>query len=127
MAVRILYVEDNNHSRRIVKKMLKPMGYELLEAVSASQGVTLANQEQPDLILMDIELPDMSGFQAIQQIRQYHHLTHIPIVVVTADSSGRYYRGCLNNGCDAYLNKPLSRGTLLRTVRQVLGQEALAI
>lgn len=114
----ILYVEDNYDNRFIVRKFLEHMGYEYIEAFTARQGISLANTQLPDLILMDIHLPDMSGLDAIEQVRANPQLQHIPIVALTADIHTR--QECLDAGCNAYLNKPISYGQMLRTIAQML-------
>lgn len=119
---RILYIEDEILNSRLVKKMLKPMGYEILDAETAAQGLRVAARERPDLILMDVNLPDLNGYEATEQLKQ-SDLAHIPVIVLTADTTSRTYHKCLNAGCDAYLNKPVSASALIRTIHQVVGQK----
>lgn len=118
MLGRILYIEDNPVNMRLIKKMLKIMDYDMVEAYDGLSGISGAERIQPDLILMDINLPDVSGFEITRQIKASPVLNHIPVVALTADPSN--YRQCLEAGCDGYLNKPISRAELLRTVRQFI-------
>jgi two-component system, cell cycle response regulator DivK len=116
---RILYIEDDIYNIRLVKKMLKTMGYEIIEATDAQRGIQMAAQYQPDVILMDVSLPEMSGYEATQHLKSRPELAHIPVIILTADTTQQVYDRCLAAGCDAYLNKPISSGQLIRTISQV--------
>lgn len=122
---RILYVEDEVLNRRLITKMLKPMGYEVLHAETALQGLHAADEACPDVILMDVNLPDFSGYEATARLKQ-SELAHIPVIILTADTTSRTQQACLDAGCDAYLNKPVSAGSLLRTIQQVTTHAKLA-
>ncbi len=118
MVTRILYIEDEPVNIQIVKRMFRGMNYLILEAEHAAQGLAIAQTEKPDLILMDIQLPDISGLDATRILKADTRTRHIPIIGLTADTFSRI--DCLEAGCDAYLNKPISRGLLLRTIQQLL-------
>jgi CheY-like chemotaxis protein len=118
MTIKVLYIEDSNLNVRLVKKMLKVMGYDFVSACDGCSGIEAARQEKPDIILLDINLPDIDGYEVIRQLHEGGSTHNVPIVALTADTTN--YRDCRNAGFDGYLNKPVSRGTLLRTVQQFL-------
>ncbi|MCU0513335.1 MAG: response regulator [Anaerolineae bacterium] len=123
---RILHIEDNIYNSRLVKKMVKPMGYDIIDALDAASGLRAARYEKPDIILMDVSLPDMNGYDATRELKATPELAHIPIIILTADTTDRVKNACLAAGCDAYLNKPVSRTHLLRTIQQVCHSESAA-
>lgn len=115
----ILYIEDNPVNVQLIKRSLKSMGYRFSSASDAREGIALARREQPDLILLDMYLPDAdNGLELATELRNCSLTWMIPIVAVTADH-GLKHRA-LASGCDAYLEKPVSVVHLLRTVRQLL-------
>lgn len=122
---RILYVEDEILNSRLVKKMLKPMNCEVIDAETATQGLQAADEQLPDVILMDVNLPDISGYEATRQLKQ-SALSHIPVIILTADMTSRTEQACLDAGCDAFLNKPVSSAALIRAIQQVTNQAQLA-
>lgn len=122
MAHRILYVEDNPQNMRLVRKMLTVGGYDMLEATDGYTGVRLALEEKPDLILMDINLPDIDGIEATKRIRQASETAKIPIVALTANAMHGDREMLLNSGCDGYLAKPVTRNELLNTVSYFLNR-----
>jgi two-component system, cell cycle response regulator DivK len=115
----VLYVEDDKLSSRLVQKMLKPMGYDTITAEDAATGIHMAVTEMPDIILMDVGLPDMNGYDATRRLKALPEVAHIPVIILTADTTGQVRSACLDAGCDAYLNKPISKLYLLRTIRQL--------
>lgn len=115
---KVLYVEDSAVSLYIIKRMMRMMEYELIEAYDGATGILTAIHESPDLILMDLKLPDMSGLDAIQRIKQHRNLQNIPIVALTSDASMEMKQQCLDAGCAGYLIKPISKGRLLKTLNQ---------
>jgi two-component system cell cycle response regulator DivK len=102
---RILIVEDNPISLTLLKQLLKAHGYEVLGTPEGLQALDLAREEQPDLILMDIRLPDISGFEVTRLLKQDQRTKTIPIVAVTALTSPEYEKKGLESGCDAYIPK----------------------
>jgi two-component system cell cycle response regulator DivK len=121
MKARVLLVEDQEDNRRIVRDLLTSVGYELIEAVTGEDGVRLAEAERPDLILMDIQLPGMDGYEATRRIRQTPGLTTTPIIAVTSYALSGDEAKALAAGCTAYVAKPFSPRALLATVRECLG------
>lgn len=122
MANRILYVEDNPQNMRLVRKFLNMAGYEMLEAVDGLSGLDMASKEEPDLILMDINLPDIDGLEATIRLKAQPQLTHIPVVALTANAMHGDKERCLAAGCDGYIPKPVNRNELLSTVENLLAQ-----
>ena len=115
-AVSILYVEDNPQNMRLVRKMLKSGGFDMLEAESGLAGLDMASRLVPDLILMDINLPDIDGVEATARIKANPRLTHIPVIALTANAMVGDRDRFLDAGCDGYLAKPVSKNELLNTV-----------
>lgn|SRR5690606_6209385 len=107
MAPRILYIEDNFENRMLVKRVLMAEGFELIEAPNARDGISMATQQPPDLILMDISMPDMDGLTATQRLRSIETLNHVPIVAVTANVMKGDREETLRAGCDGYIPKPI--------------------
>jgi two-component system, cell cycle response regulator DivK len=120
MSKRILVVEDQDDNRRILRDLLTASGYELIEAVDGEQGVTAAQQERPDLILMDIQLPGIDGYEVTRRIKANEALRHIPIIAVTSYALSGDDQKAFEAGCDAYVTKPFSPRGLLAKIREYL-------
>lgn len=119
---RILCVEDNPQNMRLVRKILQHQDYEVLEAEDGQTGVRLAKEQKPDLILMDINLPDIDGLQATGIIKGDDATKHIPIVALTANAMYGDEERCLAAGCDGYISKPVSKSKLVSVVEDFLAQ-----
>ena len=120
MNQRILVIEDQEDNRRIIRDLLANAGYEMIEALDGEAGVRLAKSEQPDLILMDIQLPVIDGYEATRQIKAEDELKPIPIIAVTSYALSGDDAKALTAGCDAYVAKPFSPRKLLAKIRQLL-------
>jgi two-component system, cell cycle response regulator DivK len=121
MSRRILLVEDHEDNRRIVRDLLAATGdYELIEAVTGEEGVALAERERPELILMDIQLPGLDGYEATRRIKGNPALRAIPIIAVTSYALSGDDQKALAAGCDAYVTKPFSPRALLAKIREHL-------
>ena len=120
MTKRILSIEDQVDNQRIVRDLMASAGYQVIEAVRGDQGVSLAEQCNPDLILMDIQLPGLDGYEATRRIKANPKLRRIPIIVVTSYSLSGDEEKARAAGCDAYLAKPFDAMKLLAVVRQYL-------
>jgi two-component system, cell cycle response regulator DivK len=120
MTKRILVIEDTEDNRQIVRDLLESAGYELIEALDGLEGVAAAEREHPDLILMDIQLPEVSGLQVTKWIKQDTGLKHIPVVAVTAFAMKGDEEKIREGGCEAYLAKPISVMSFLQTVERFL-------
>lgn len=116
----VLYVEDNEYNRKIVRQLLGRSSYRLIEAADGESGVALAQQELPDLILMDVQLPKMSGLDATQALKADSRTSHIPIIVITSFALSGDREKAMNAGASSYLAKPYSPRELLALVRQFL-------
>ena len=120
MSKLILVVEDQEDNRRIMRDLLTSAGYEVIEAVTGKDGVTAAETHRPDLILMDIELPGIDGYEATRQIKAIPALRQIPIIVVTSYALSGDDVKAFEAGCDAYVSKPFSPRELLAKIREYL-------
>ena len=115
----ILYVEDNEFNRKIVRDLLARTSYRLIEATDGETGVTTAQREIPDLIVMDIQLPRMSGLDATRALRADPATTHIPIIVITSFALSGDEQKATEAGATHYLAKPYSPRELLQTIRRL--------
>ncbi len=118
MSKRILVIEDQEDNRRILRYLLRSAQYEVIEAVTGEEGVDLAERERPDLILMDIQLPGLDGYEATRRIKSNAALRHIPIIVVTSYALSGDDVKAFAAGCDAYVTKPFSPRHLLAKIRE---------
>jgi len=123
MSKRILIVEDQEDNRTILRDVLSTVGYELIEALNGEDGVKLAQSERPDLILMDIQLPKMDGYEATQQIKSIAELKTIPIIAATSYALSGDEAKARAAGCDGYIAKPYSPRELLAKIRKYLSDE----
>jgi len=117
---RILVIEDHEDNRRIVRDLLTPAGYELIEAVTGEEGVAMAETQRPDLILMDIQLPGLDGYEATRRTKANPALRQIPIIAVTSYALSGDDVKAREAGCDAYVTKPYSPRALLAKIREYL-------
>lgn len=122
MLGKILYVEDNPQNMRLVRKMLLIGGYEMIEAVDGLTGIEVAIREMPDLILMDMNLPDIDGMEATARLRKNPQTAHIPIIALTANAMHGDRERFLASGCDGYIAKPITKNELLNTISHFLAQ-----
>jgi len=114
----ILYVEDNEANRMIVRDLLKRTKYQLIEAHDGEAGVAMALEKKPDLILMDIQLPKISGMEAMRRIRADASMANTPIIAITSFALSGDDQKAKEAGATAYLAKPYSPFDLLKLVRQ---------
>jgi two-component system cell cycle response regulator DivK len=121
MTKRILMVEDTEDNRQIVRDLLASVGHELIEASDGAEGIALAAQHKPDLILMDIQLPVLDGYEATRRIKADPALRHIPIIAVTSYALSGDEAKTRAAGCDAYIAKPFSPRDLLAKIKELLG------
>ena len=122
MSKRILMVEDTEDNRQILRDLISNTDYELLEAVDGAEGIAMAAKHKPDLILMDIQLPVMDGYEASRRIKSNPELQHIPIIAVTSYALAGDEAKTLAAGCDGYIAKPFSPRLLLEKIREFLPQ-----
>ena len=119
---RILIVEDNKIDLRLVKDILEAHGYDMLQTGDGLEAIDLAVTNLPDLILMDIQLPHMTGMEVTRRLRGDERSRRIPIIAVTALVTQWYKREALDSGCDAYMSKPITMFGLLSTVESFLSR-----
>jgi two-component system, cell cycle response regulator DivK len=119
----ILYVEDNEFNRKIVKQLLAQTKYRLREAADGETGLRMAHAEAPDLILMDVQLPKMSGLEATRRLRADPQTAAIPIVVITSYALSGDAEKAKDAGATAYLAKPYSPRDLLAKIREIVPEE----
>ena len=117
---RVLVVEDHEENRQIMRDLLTHAGYAMLEAVTGEEGVAAAGRERPDLILMDIQLPGLDGYEATRRIKADPDLRAIPIIAVTSYALSGDDQKAMAAGCDAYVTKPFSPRALLAKIREYL-------
>ncbi len=124
---RILVVEDNQINLALLKQLLEVHGYEILETPEGLEAIDIARDEQPDVILMDIRLPDICGLEVTRLLKQDEQTKTIPIIAVTALATPEYEKKGLASGCDAYIAKPITLGNLLRTIESFLSSIPSAV
>ncbi len=120
MTRRILAVDDQEDNRRILRDLFGSVGYEVIEATTGEEAVALAEAGAPDLILMDIQLPGMDGYEATRRIKAIPALRHVPLIVVTSYALSGDETKAMAAGADAYVSKPYSPRALLAKVREYL-------
>lgn len=113
---KILYIEDNPQNMRLVRKMLGVGGYDILEALNGETGLKMAFEHHPDLILMDINLPDIDGMEVTSRLKTNPDTANIPVVALTANAMHGDKERFTEGGCDGYLAKPVTKNELLNTV-----------
>ena len=114
----ILIVEDNEKNMKLVRDVLQHKGYETIEAVTGLDGVRLATERKPDIILMDIQLPDIDGITALGKIRENPETQRIPVIAVSASVMPDEQQRIVASGFDAYITKPINLKSFLETVEK---------
>jgi two-component system, cell cycle response regulator DivK len=117
---RILYIDDDFSNRLLVKRVLNAEGFEVEEADNALDGIDIATANPPDLILMDIAMPDVNGLEATNRIRRIPHIANITIVALTANAMQGDREMILEAGCDGYISKPIDIDTFIDEISQFL-------
>lgn len=117
----ILHVEDNQYNRKIIRDLLSKNGYEIMEAHNGEAALDALARRRPDLILMDIQLPKLSGLEVTRRIRADSSLAQIPIIAITSFALSGDDRVALEAGCSAYIAKPFRPRDLLEMIRRFLG------
>ncbi len=117
---RILMVEDTEDNRQIIRDLMESVGYNLIEAGDGAEGVAMAAEHKPDLILMDIQLPVLDGYETTRRIKADPALRHIPVIAVTSYALSGDEAKTRAAGCDGYVAKPFSPRQLLAKVREFL-------
>ncbi len=125
MAKKILVVDDEQEIVRAVQMSLEKVGFEVLTAQNGLQAISQVNTESPDLVLMDVNMPVMNGFEAVQQLKADAATAHIPVVMLTSDESQGSRAIGMEAGSDVYLTKPFNPRDLVRRVRTALRGAAI--
>lgn len=120
MKKKILIVEDNDLNLKLFRDLLEAHGYETFETKDGSEALPLAKNVRPDLILMDIQLPEISGLDITKRLKSDEEVSHIPVVAVTAFAMKDDEEMILSAGCEAYMSKPISIPTFIETVKKFL-------
>jgi two-component system cell cycle response regulator DivK len=120
----ILYVEDNLDNRVLVRRILLSEDYDLIEAVNAADALRVLQNTKPDLILMDINMPDMDGYTLTSRIKTTPGFERVPILAITANVMRGDKEKTLEAGCDGYIQKPLDIDQLVREVERFLARSA---
>ncbi|NJP08998.1 MAG: response regulator [Leptolyngbyaceae cyanobacterium RU_5_1] len=123
---RILLVEDNEMNRDMLSRRLERKGFQLLVAVDGIEGVAIARTEIPDLILMDMSLPKLDGWEAARQLRAAPETHSIPIIALTAHAMAGDRERCIAAGCDDYDTKPVEFPRLMAKIQALLGTQVIA-
>jgi len=122
MPKKILIAEDNPQNMKVVLMTLRPHGYTLLQATDGEEALETAVKEKPDLILMDIQLPKMSGLEITRKLREIPAFTHTPIIAVTAYAMKGDKEKAIEAGCDAHLPKPINTRELPGLIAEMLSR-----
>jgi two-component system cell cycle response regulator DivK len=117
---KILLVEDNEVNRRLAEFLLQSQGYDVREAASAEQAFEILVSERPDLIVMDIQLPDMDGLEATRRLKEHPLLRNIPVVAVTSFAMTGDKDRAMAAGCSGYLTKPIDKSTFIAEIKSHL-------
>lgn len=121
MAKKILIVEDNELNLKLFNDLLEAHGYETLETREGLKAIDLARKHNPDLILMDIQLPEVSGLEVTKWLKEDDELRKIPVIAVTAFAMKGDEEKIREGGCEAYISKPISVSHFIETIGRILG------
>jgi len=126
MSPRVLYIEDHPDNMTLVRRILESESYTLIEAKTGFQGIFIAENQDIDVILLDINLPDIDGYEVARRLRASTKtaLARIPIVAITANAMQGDAKKAMNAGCNLYMSKPINIQTLLDQVRQLTNTKA---
>jgi two-component system cell cycle response regulator DivK len=118
----ILIVEDNDKNMKLVRDILRHNGYRTLEATTGAEGVRIAIESRPDLVLMDIQLPDIDGIEALRRIRAEPALDRVPVIAVSASVMPDDQQKIVTSGFEAFVTKPINLKHFLETIKRHLAQ-----
>ncbi|MGR4863536.1 response regulator [Caulobacter sp. LARHSG274] len=120
MTKKVLIVEDNELNMKLFHDLLEAQGYQILQTREGLQALSIAREHRPDLILMDIQLPEISGLEVTKWLKEDDDLSHIPVVAVTAFAMKGDEERIREGGCEAYISKPISVSHFLDTITRLL-------
>jgi CheY-like chemotaxis protein len=118
--IKVLVIEDNDKNRYLISFLLKGAGYDVIEAITGEEGIETALREHPDLILMDIQLPGIDGYETTKRIRASPDGTVVPIIALTSYAMSGDRERALAAGCTGYVEKPINPDTILDEIRKFL-------
>ena len=118
---RVLIVDDSPTEMHVLTTILEKNGYEVISAENGEMGVEVAKREKPDLVLMDVVMPGLNGFQATRQLKKDAETSHIPVVIVTTKDQETDKIWGMRQGAKDYLTKPVEEGSLINTISAILG------
>ena len=121
MAKRVMIVEDNELNMKLFKDLIEASGYETIRTRNGLEALDLARAHNPDLILMDIQLPEVSGLEVTKWIKEDDKLHRIPVIAVTAFAMKGDEERIRQGGCEAYISKPISVASFVQTIKSYLG------
>src|SRR5437868_6153622 len=121
MSKTVMIVEDNELNMKLFHDLLEANGYQTIQTRNGTEALALARSHRPDLILMDIQLPEVSGLDVTRWIKEDETIKHIPVIAVTAFAMKGDEEKIRNGGCEAYIAKPISVTNFLETIERVLG------
>lgn len=119
---RVLVIEDNENNMELITFILESNNYQTIRAETGQMGVTLALQERPDFVLLDIQLPDIMGTEVLKMIRASEIGATIPIIAVTSYAMAGDREKLLDAGCDGYIEKPIDPSVVMTQIREVIGE-----
>lgn len=119
---RVLIIEDTEDNMELITFILGENGYEVIKAVTGVQGVELALSEQPDFIILDIQLPDIDGYEVLKRIRSSAADGHIPIIAMTSFAMTGDKEKLMDAGCNGYIEKPIDPRRVILQIKEVLGE-----
>lgn len=123
MAKKVLIVDDSPTERHVLEQIMQEAGYEIITAASGEEGVTKAKQELPDLVLMDVVMPGMNGYQATREISKSKETAGIPVIICTSRGADTDKVWGLRQGAQEYLVKPITKQVLLQKVQKIMGEK----
>jgi len=123
MSKKVLYIEDNIHNRILVKRVLEAEGYQVMEAENGSDGITLATNISYDLIIVDINLPDIDGYEVTKYLRNLPQTAKTPILAMTASVMQTDLEMTLTAGCDGYIRKPIDIDLLPQQIAEYISRK----
>lgn len=123
MAKKVLIVDDSPTERHVLEQIMQEAGYEIITAASGEEGVLKAKQEHPDLVLMDVVMPGMNGYQATREISKNKETAGIPVIICTSRGADTDKVWGLRQGAQEYLVKPITKQMLLQKVQKVMGEK----
>lgn len=121
---KILYIEDNFDNMTLVKRVLEIEGYEVIEAETGAEGLAKAKENLPDMIITDINLPDIDGYQVTNALKENEVTAHIPVIAMTANVMKKDRESVFEAGCDGYISKPIDIDELPQQVENFLKGKA---